>query len=81
MRSRCHVPDQKARRRAAPTLLTRPELVEFRRPPERSGKDVRWKLSDSFIMIVAAMRVLLPYVLLILVSVFAAWGLFWLLFL
>ena len=81
MRPRRHLPDPQARRRAARALLSRPELVQFHRPTERPGTDARWKLTDTFIMVVAAMRVLLPYVLLILASVFAAWGLFWLLFL
>lgn len=46
-------------------------------PPSRSP-DARWKLSDTLIMIVAALRVLLPYVLVVLATVGAAWG-FWLL--
>jgi hypothetical protein len=37
--------------------------------------DERWKLGDSLIMVVAALRVLLPYVVVILATVVAAWGL------
>ncbi|MFW5738132.1 MAG: hypothetical protein ACOCYX_04410 [Spirochaetota bacterium] len=37
--------------------------------------DERWKLGDSLIMVVAALRVLLPYVVVILATVAAAWGL------
>ena len=40
-----------------------------------AGADERWKLGDSLIMVVVALRVLLPYVVVILATVVAAWGL------
>ena len=52
--------------------MSRPELVVPFRKSEPDGKHVRWKLSDTLIMIVAAIRVLLPYVLVILAAVFGA---------
>lgn len=75
-----------ARRRAAAVLMRRPELV---RPLPRgtspstgphaddasSPREARWKISDTLIMIVVALRVLLPYVLAILATVGVAWAL------
>lgn len=64
--------------------MHRPELVySFHRASSSRGRDdrgtdtpdERWKLGDSFIMVVAALRVLMPYVLVILATVAAAWGL------
>lgn len=104
MRRNRRRPDPSARRRAAGTLLRRPELVlpfhgdrsaggprrasddsdasdrSGGAQPSRERPHVHWKLSDTFIMIVAALRVMLPYVLVILAAVGAAWGLFLLLF-
>jgi hypothetical protein len=80
----------RARRRPAAVAVRHPGLVySFHRgsdqPQPSDGRsssqpEPRWKLSDTLIMIVAALRVLLPYVLVVLATVGAAWALWRLVF-
>jgi len=46
----------------------------------RDDADVRWKMGDVLIMIAVAMRVLLPYLAVIVAAVVVAWGLLALVF-
>lgn len=62
----------------SPESNDEPDRRRFRSPEEPT--ESRWPLGDIFLMIVAAVRVMIPYLLVILAAVGGAWALWALVF-